>query len=94
MKESYKNLDHICFSFGCLSKENLYKTNFWDSSIKEGTMIHKLNNIQLENNFNNYYILSDEDIKNNVILNIEDLKEFIYKYYNIYKKFIYKYINI
>ena len=33
-------------------------------------MIHKLNNIELENNFNNYYTLSNEDIKNNIILKI------------------------
>ena len=27
-EESYENLDHICFSFGCLSKYNLFKRIF------------------------------------------------------------------
>tara|TARA_Y100000591_G_C21357625_1_gene462429 strand:+ start:44 stop:475 length:432 start_codon:yes stop_codon:yes gene_type:complete len=75
-EESYENLDHICISFGTLSKYNLFKTHFWDQSIKETTMIYNLNSVELENNFKNNYILSEENIKNNVILNIEDLKEF------------------
>jgi hypothetical protein len=76
-EENYKNLDHICFSFGCFSKEHLMNNNmFWDQSSSDCKMINDINKKELEHNFDNYYILSDEDIENNVILNIEDLKEF------------------
>lgn len=76
-KESYKNLDHICFSFGCLSKEYFINNNmFWDQSRSDCKMINDIDKKELEDNFNNNYILSDKDIENNIILNIEDLKQF------------------
>ena len=76
-KESYKNLDNICFSFGCLSKEKFINNNmFWDQSRSDCKMINDIDKKELINNYENYYTLSNEDIKNNIILHIEDLKEY------------------
>ena len=45
-EESYKNLDHICFSFGCFSKEHLMNNNmFWDQSMNDCKMINDITNI-------------------------------------------------
>ena len=76
-EESYKNLDNICFSLGCLSKEYFINNNmFWDQSSSDCKMINNIDKKELEENFNKYYKLSDDDKKNNVILTINDLKEF------------------
>ena len=75
-KESYKNLDRICFSFGVLIKEHFCSINFWDSSMKEPKITFNTQKNKLKEQFENNYRLSKNDIKNNIILNIEDLKEF------------------
>ena len=75
-KISYKNMDNICFSFGCLSKDYFINNMFWDQSSSDCKMINNIDKKELEENFNKYYKLSDDDKKNNVILTINDLKEF------------------
>jgi hypothetical protein len=69
-------MDNICFSFGCLSKEFFINNMFWDQSQKDCSMINTIEKEKLEENFNKYYKLSDDDKKNNVILTINDLKDF------------------
>lgn len=75
-KESYKNLNRVCFSFGVLSKKDFCNINFWDSSMKEPKITFNTKKEQLEQQFENNYRLSEMDIKNNVILNIDDMKDF------------------
>lgn len=70
---------NICFSFGCLSKEQFISNGlFWDQSDKNNKMINQMDIEQLEHNFDENYTLTEKERDENIILVINNMKQYFH----------------